>query len=366
MNKIRYILPTILATITGKPRYFPEVTWSYFWTHNIFRVYECLFGRRIGIKPEMSTWVGCDENGHIKTFYACHSFESVVALTEAKVREALHDLLSFKINLPYKIYIPALQTTNGFTLNTSPYLFAIAYDAPSGVPTAASGNPSPVSASVTCTGSNLVLFSAHSGNQGPTTTLTSLVRNSINSSQAGVIKDGTGTGVNTYLMYQFNPSTGTYNLTVTMSSSLGVVGACSYSGVSDTALDGTSTTTPATTTSFSQNVTVTASDCWVIATSRLSSGALPSGSGGSAVRINPEVSFVGGGPLWDSGGTVGTGTVTITATSTNQYWGGGVAASFAPAGPTTSIKTINGLAIASVKTVNGLSTASVKTVNGLA
>jgi len=33
---------------------------------------------------------------------------------------------------------------------------------------------------------------------------------------------------------------------------------------------------------------------------------------------------------------------------------------------TTSIKTINGLAIASVKTVNGLSTASVKTVNGLA
>ena len=365
MNKIRYILPTILATITGKPRYFPEVTWSYFWTHNVFRVYESIFGRRIGIKPEMSTWVGRDENGHIKTFYACHSFESVIALTEAKVRETLHDLRSFKVNLPYRIYIPALQTTNGFTLNTSPYLFAIAYDAPAGVPTATASTPSPTSASVTCTGSNLVLFSTHTGNQGPTTTLTSVVRNSISSSQVGVIKDNIGTGVNTYLMYQFNPSTGAYNLTVTMSSSYGIVGATSYSGVDTSALDGSSTTTYTTTTSFSQNITVTASNCWVVATSRLASGATPSGSGGSAIRINPEVTYTGGGSMWDSNGTVGTGTVTITVTSASQYWGGGVAASFAPAS-TTSIKTINGLAIASVKTVNGLSTASVKTVNGLA
>ena len=55
----------------------------------------------------------------------------------------------------------------------------------------------------------------------------------------------------------------------------------------------------------------------------------------------------------------------LSGTEITDLYNGGAGVTY-PTGPTTEIKTINGLAIASVKTVNGLSTASVKTVNGLA
>ena len=63
--------------------------------------------------------------------------------------------------------------------------------------------------------------------------------------------------------------------------------------------------------------------------------------------------------------TTASGSTAMTWTLGTANYYSMVGATFKPA-PTTSIKTINGLALASVKTVNGLAIASVKTVNGLA
>ena len=73
---------------------------------------------------------------------------------------------------------------------------------------------------------------------------------------------------------------------------------------------------------------------------------------------------------WAGGGSsgnideLGVWSRVLSGTEISDLYNGG--AGLAYPFTTTSIKTINGLAIASVKTVNGLSTASVKTVNGLA
>jgi len=61
------------------------------------------------------------------------------------------------------------------------------------------------------------------------------------------------------------------------------------------------------------------------------------------------------------------GSTTLNLTKVGSALWAGLIATFKPyVAPTTDIKTINGLAIASVKTINGLAIASVKTWNGLA
>ena len=152
------MLKTLLEKITGKPRYSPEIKWSSnSWTHNVFRVYEMIFGRKYGIRAELSSIPF--EN---KTLYYCHSWESVFALTETKVRELLKGLVP-KISL---VYVPQLQTTNGFNLplSNSPYLFAIAFDA---VSSNDGGVATTNTYSHTCTGSDLTLTTGAIGVQSP-------------------------------------------------------------------------------------------------------------------------------------------------------------------------------------------------------
>src|SRR5690349_16076088 len=72
----RYILPAILAILTNHPRYLPKIEWANdSCVHNIFRLYELIFWRRVGIRAELSSYL---KDG--RTSYYCHSWESVFAL----------------------------------------------------------------------------------------------------------------------------------------------------------------------------------------------------------------------------------------------------------------------------------------------
>ncbi len=342
------ILAKLLALATFHDRYFPEIKWSdKSWTHNVFRAYEMIFGRRIGIRAEMSSKVA---DGRI--IYACHSWESVFALTEQFVREFFKQ----GVTIPVKIWIPVLQTPQGIPVFASPYLFAIALN------TSAKSTPgaSPFSYTYTCTGSNLMLFSLHAmvGATQPTSVTYNLVGLSSTVSHAA----GGGT-VASSIFNLSGPATGSNSFVIIYTGSLINAYAGSYSGV-DPTIDSTNSSTGSGT-SYTPTTTVVASNCWLI------SHAAGSSNFGSTTISAPGVMRqvdTGDDGYADSNSTVGTGSQGITFNNPSQNWTGTIA-SFAPStavGPTnvktwdgitqsTGIKTYIGVALASVKTVLGIS-----------
>lgn len=152
----RKILPTILATLTQKERYFPEITWSsQSWIHNIFRVYEVVFWRRYGIKSESSSGFSTDKNGRRIEVHQCHSFEAMCVYSELAIRKSVKSFFEREF-VPFRIIIPQLVTPGFRMPSSSPYLFAIAFDSAEGRTTGV--NVSSISLSHTVTGSNAILF----------------------------------------------------------------------------------------------------------------------------------------------------------------------------------------------------------------
>jgi len=194
-------------------------------THNLFRLFEMIFGRKHGIRPEMSAHASIDEKG-IHVTYACHTFEAVCALTEQYIREYI---ASWKF-VPFKVYIPILITPQGIPVFASPYLFAIAW--------VASGNTgnnegvTPWSFSFTNTGSNMtdVMSMQYWTNDGAVTRNTPTY-NSVNLT-LGVSTLCNTTGHYTAdVWYQASPTTGANTASVTFNSgSYGEMGMTSFSG----------------------------------------------------------------------------------------------------------------------------------------
>jgi hypothetical protein len=74
----------------------------------------------------------------------------------------------------------------------------------------------------------------------------------------------------------------------------------------------------------------------LVATSRTGSGSTLTGGSNTTVAINPETTYLGGGAIWYSTTTVGTGSQTLNVTCSSQLFGGATMASFAPAGGATT------------------------------
>src|SRR5205085_12355012 len=97
---LRYLLLKIMAVVTGAPRYVTDVEWSSkSWTHNVFRLYELSFGRRWGIRPELTSALGIDEKGRETVTYQFHSFEAIVAHIEARIRGLV------PVTIPVKVWV---------------------------------------------------------------------------------------------------------------------------------------------------------------------------------------------------------------------------------------------------------------------
>lgn len=119
------------------------------------------------------------------------------------------------------------------------------------------------------------------------------------------------------------------------------------------------------------SITPSENNCLVISALAFNAAGSPITIDSGFTEIGPEIDFGAG----DHYGGQMAYKVQTTAAAVNATWTRGVGtvgmaatvASFkaSTAGGLTTVKTVNGLAIASVKTYNGLAIASVKTINGL-
>lgn len=135
-----------------------------------------------------------------------------------------------------------------------------------------------------------------------------------------------------------------------------------YTGVKQTGQpDSSATPSGGSATSFAASTTVVASGCWLISTARNPSAGSGAGAGTTA---RGDFATAAGPGFGDSNGTVGTGSQSMTwTTSPADVWNSVI---FSIAPTATEVKTAEGLAIASVKTGEGLATASIKNWQGLA
>lgn len=296
---MRNPLPYILAFITQHNRQIVQegidFEWSNkSWTHNAFRVFELVFGRKEGIRPEFSAHV--DQNGRETIFV--HSFEASIAYFETYVREFV---TSFKL-VPVEIFIPQLAPVGMPMRISTPYLFAIAYD--SSAVTAFGASPRAVN--LTCTGSNLIL-GMHSGTLNDTSTAPTY--NAVSSTSAGVASSYIGSGrfgIRGY--YLIAPATGLNS--ASFGTSAGSIEAFvgSYSGAKQSAQpDATGATNTGAVTPITLSVTTTADQCWVsMAEIDSGAGAGPSHTAGTNVNAIRQSDVTLSGCLAD-GGPVGSG-----------------------------------------------------------
>lgn len=323
------MLMELFAKLTG-PRYKPEIEWSYFWTHNIFRFYEMLFGRKSEIRVEMTS-TAYRYQGKTYVSHKAWSFEAKVALTEQVVREFLQSIMEWRMPklVLVPMYQPMFEMNNSLKLPAlipSSYRFAIAFDA-----TAASTSPgsstSPLTWTQTCTGSNLFQFIGALGEPGSRATVVSY--NSVAHTQIGTFETDSASNSECTAWRLFAPSTGSNTASVTHGATTTYCVSTSYSGVSQSALDSFAqghTTVDAS--SYAKTTTVVASNCWLVGccsdendtgcgTQSMSVGTLRGSSGN--IRNNGSNQF--GGIVGDSNATVGTGAQSLTFNSTtSNHW----------------------------------------------
>lgn len=234
---------------------------------------------------------------------------------------------------------------------------AIAYD--NSVNLSTYGNAGSISGSFTVgSGSDRFLIAYAWGGFG-SDTVSSMTYNGVSLTKINSVVCPADRGVS--MWYLVNPASGSNTLQVN-GSSLFVLVAASYTGVDQSnPIDSNNPQTWNSVTSFAPSTTVVASNCWLVCTGK-TAGNTPTAVTGIR-RVNED------GGLFDSNGTVGTGSQSISLNISGGANFGSLMASIKPAaaaGPT-NVKTWNGVTQSTgIKTYNGLAVASTKSVNGVA
>lgn len=320
-----WILAQVLTEITGKSRYKPEFTWSNLWVSNLFRIYESIFWRKVGIRLETTTtWNSRTREVEYKFF----TLEARLAAVEQQIRENLREIKRIRI------HIPILLTPQGVPMYISPYLFAIGFDAATTETTQVS---SPATYNHTVTGSNPYLFIG-SENNTTANAISALTYNSVALAQVATEVKVTG---DRYCQGWglAGPSTGTNTVSVTFTTDI-TQGAASYSGVVG-GLDNSSTTTTDGTNTFNIAIITIADNCWVVAAINNNSALASAGTGTTA-----RVSQAFGGAVADNNAAkTPAGSVTLQMTTVSSANWGGVIASLSPtsAAATTTVSHLNTL-----------------------
>lgn len=203
----------------------------------------------------------------------------------------------------------------------------------------------------TCTGSDLILFVGAwtRGTNTPTATY-----NGVSMTAIGPKVGPTVDGDYATLFYLINPSTGTNNIVVSLSSSnlIATIGV-SYTGAKQSGQpDASNTYGPTTATTDNVSVTTVADNSWGIMVGRTTgSGSIAAGTGTTLRRNAGAGTF----QMFDSGGAktpAGTLTLQGTHTSSSSVYS---MASFAPAvTSTTHIKSADGILLANIKSADGV------------
>lgn len=331
-------IPYIIAAVTKHPRQlfrWSEIQWSSkSWTHNAFRVFEFICGRKYGVRPELLTIYNRDEKGDVIVHYFFHTWEAAIAHFESTLRGAWKTLAARRI-LPYRLYIPVLATPQGVMLPASPYLFAIAYDTSvlgDSNGHLGGGNPATLTYSHTVTGSQPTILAGIASQWGNSPSrFQSGTYAGASMTQLGVSNSGSWDGT---VYYKINPSTGANNVALTVDDSgfQPIMSASiSYTGTNQSALDNNTTSTGGSTT-FAISITVNTANSWVMAfVGNSQNSALGVGSGTTSRQAgmnnngNTCASILG-----DSNGALAAGSQTLNFTSPSSSAFGGVIVSIAP------------------------------------
>lgn len=322
---MRKILPFVLATLTNHPRYLPEIVWSdKSWTHNVFRVYELIFFRRVGIRKEATY----SNDGYVKIY----TFEALCAYMETQVR-------SFKLPKFKMVWVPVLQPVYagfGMEISSGPrYVLAIARDVTASQATNQSTFPYTYSHTVTGSSPLIIVAPAFSGNSVTDATCTAVSYNSVAATQAtqNTFDTGSSNVVGGSLWIKGSCSTGANNVSVsggTAFISASKCGSTSYSGCqSSSVADAANNTTGNTSGAKTVSVTVVGTGCWIY---NMASNA----AAGVTLTATQSQRFNNAASSPANGGEDTNGTVSAGANSTGWTVGGTgliwviCAASFAP------------------------------------
>lgn len=294
------MIPYLLSLITG-PRYRPEITWSSkSWTHNVFRCYEMIFGRKFGIRAEM-TVNAVHKSGKLFVTYKAHTFEAVCALLEQKIREGMPKWKLIRLEVPQLAFVGGLQMK-------SPFLFAIAWDISAKGLTV--GGTS-LTYAHTCTGSNLIFYvnnAIDSGGSFVTHTYATIGMTSV----AGTVNGGAA-DINMY--YLVAPATGANNVVLTKTGAGSIDGSStSFSGAKQSAPTITNTKAATVGLNFSMTVTTVDNNSWIVE-GAVSNVAMNSGT--NCTNREFEISALGGGINDTNAAITPAGSTTMTFGTTN-------------------------------------------------
>lgn len=348
------VLPTIATILTRSDRYKVDIEWSdKSWVHNLFRVHEMLFWRKWGIRIENSFSAEVDEDGVYTSEHYFYTLEAGLAYIEGRIRNSVPKLVVKKVLVPSFAGAPMLSPTG------HPYLFAIAFDAASGV---GAGSGTSLSTSLTCSGSDRVLFAFAWGNNTGLSLATSY------NGTAMTTVDGQSVNFNTSRSnILVAPSTGANTLAVNTTNSFGLaLSGSSYTGCAQTGQPdghGQFNTNQGTSFSFAtgDNPT-TAAGCWGVASCK-SNGATVTAQSPATTRISSNAITADVGPITAGGDA--TITFNVGGGNANCFAAGVGLAPVAPVGPA-NVKTWNGISQATaIKTYDNVAVASTKSVNGV-
>lgn|SRR3990167_392732 len=282
------------------------------WTHNVFRVYELIFGRRYGIKAEIGSSFHKDENGKLTINYRIYSFEGFFAFWEGQARLALRSLPRPKI---VKVNIPVLAFAGFQPLlpNEQPYLFAIAFDAVSSGEGATFDET--VTIAHTITGSNTILVSLPYCSRGSGSTISTNKYNAVDLTRQ--TRKVTTTAIAPLTLdswYLVAPTAGTNNLVIVTTSPNTRLGSnnISYTGVAQTSTIGASGDAEGTDTAPTVTITTDTNNSYVVSGMFYNDTPTPTISGSMTQRSGFNTN--GGGYL-DSGDQL-----KVTAGSTTSSW----------------------------------------------
>jgi hypothetical protein len=349
------ILPKLMAWLTGQDRYLPEITWSKdSWVHNIFRAYEKIFWRKVGIRAEMTT--SCYKG---RVVHQAHSFEAACALIETQIRNL------FEFRLPIKIWIPQFSSPIGLP-SASPFMFAIGFDA---VTSANGSATSSFTFAHTCTGSNLILFAMIGDAAGGL--FTAATYNAVSMSQIGTNQiDGSSAGASG-MWNLVAPATGSNNVVFSISNPADVEwgAASSYTGAAQTGQpDSHNQGSNSSSANITITTTVVASNCWLVG---IAEGYNVSGPGtfssSQDARAQNDNFFAGhyGAIAGDTNGTVGTGSQSMTFAASGTASFSSVVASFAPVPFSSSVLKVSSVPQASIKKIMGVTNANARKIAGV-
>lgn len=309
---MKWILPTILATITRHNRQQVDLDWSSTsLVFNLFRVWELLFWRREGIRPD-----GSSRNGVVYS-YSWEHYLVTVELT-------LKGFITRKIPRFHIVYLPQLQLAGMGLGGFTPFRFAIAFD--NATRQGGLGPTTSQTYAYTCTGSNRFLMALDETQD--TTTITAATYNAVSMTALDTYSLAAGYS-HGFSWYLAAPASGSNNRVVTISpSDFNNQIPISYTGVIQTSpIDTHGSVGPnAAATSLTFTTTIGTANCWLLGMFRDLTGGSWTGTGGTTFRIDATALD------WaDSNTDLATGSRSISATTAVGVVGG-LYASFIPAG----------------------------------